>query len=171
MKIVGLLGFVALTVTALAVGFRLLWLASRTRQLPELMIGGAFIFAGGVPGVLIVLADTGVRSAGPRAGLLAAASASLFLGASMLSFFTWRVFRPADRWSGGLFAALVAGLAVGHLGNARAALGPSAAFSPGLTWTGVLFRIAAYTWAVGESAREYLAARRRCALGSRIRWG
>ena len=64
-----------------------------------------------------------------------------------------------------LFAALVAGLAVGHLGNAIAAFGPTAALSPTLTWTGVLCRIAVYTWAVAESTREHLAARRRCALG------
>lgn len=164
MKIVGLLGFVALTVTALAVGARLLWLGSRTRQLPELMIGGAFIFAGGIPGLLIVLADDGSGS-GAHGGLLAGASVSLFLGASMLTVFTWRVFRPTERWGAVLFGCMIAGLAVGHLGSALFADDPTSALAMGFTWIGVLFRIAAYTWAVAESTREFLAARRRCAIG------
>jgi hypothetical protein len=166
MKVVGLLGFLALTLTAFAVGFRLIWQAARTRQMPELMIGGAFVFAGGVPGLTIAAADASVRAgAAPAGGLLAVASVSLFLGASMLTFFTWRVFRPTERWGAALFAAIVAGLGVGHLGNAGAALGPGATLAVGLTWVGVLFRIAAYGWAVAESIREYRAARRRCAIG------
>lgn len=166
MKILGLLGFVALILTSFGVGFRLLWMGSRTRQLPELMIGGAFIFAGGIPGLLIALAaDASGALSATHGGLLAAASVSLLLGASMLTFFTWRVFRATERWGAALFACIVAGLAVGHLGNALSAIGPTGALSPGLTWIGVSFRIAAYAWAVAEAAREYLAARRRCAIG------
>lgn len=166
MKVLGLLGFVALILTSFVVGFRLLWLGSRTRQLPELAIGGAFVFAGGIPGVLIVLsADASGALTAAHGGLLAAASVSLLLGASMLAFFTWRVFRATERWSAVLFGCIVAGLVVGHLGNALSALGPTGTLDPGLTWIGVLSRIAAYAWAVAEAAREYVAARRRCAIG------
>jgi len=166
MKILGLLGFGALLLTSFAVGFRLLWLGSRTRQLPELMIGGAFIFAGGIPGLLIVMAaDASGAPTTAHGGLLAAASVSLLLGASMLTFFTWRVFRATERWGALLFGCIVAGLAVGHLGNALSATGSAGTLAPGFTWIGVLFRIAAYTWAVAEAAREHLAARRRCAIG------
>ena len=45
MEIVGLFGFAAFVVTSFAVGFRLLWLGSQTRQVPELAIGGSFVLA------------------------------------------------------------------------------------------------------------------------------
>jgi hypothetical protein len=163
---IGLLGFSALVLTSFAVAYRLLRLGARTHQLPELMIGGAFVFAGGVPGVLIVAAAGG-SATGPQAhdGLLAAMNVSLLLGASMLATFTWRVFRPTEPWARMLFACIVAGLAVGHLGGALAAFEPGSRLGPAFTWTGIGFRVAAYTWACCEATREYAAARRRCALG------
>jgi hypothetical protein len=166
MELVGLLGFAALVVAGFTVGFRLFWLSLRTHQLPERMIGGAFVFAGGVPGLLLVLADDQSGS-GPTAhgGLLAAINGSLLLGVTLLTFFTWRVFRASDRVGVALFTLIVAGLLVGHGGGAIAALGSSAAESPAFQVVGVAFRIAAYAWAVAEATREYRAARRRCALG------
>ena len=77
MQLIGLLGFVAVSLTSFAVGFRLLWLGSRTRQLPELMIGGAFVWVGGVPGAIVALADDGTGKASlARGGLFAAISVS-----------------------------------------------------------------------------------------------
>jgi hypothetical protein len=168
MEAIGLLGFVALIAASFAVGFRLLRLGSRTHQLPELMIGGAFVFAGGVPGVLIALADDGSRAsvhAMPGGALFAAINVSLLLGASMLTFFTWRVFRPSEGWGALLFAGVVAGLAIGHGGGAFAAFGVAAPLAATFAWIGIAFRVAAYTWACTEALREYFAARRRCAIG------
>lgn len=166
MAVLGLLGFVALIVTSLGVGGRLLWLGSRTRRLPELMIGGAFIWAGGLPGLLLVLVEDGSGS-GPAAhgGVLAAISLSLLLGVSMLCVFTWRVFR-SNGWGGLVtFACIEAGLVIGHGGGALAALTPGSSHAATFLWIGVAFRIAAYAWAVAETTREWLAARRRCAIG------
>jgi hypothetical protein len=164
---VGLLGFLALIVASFAVGFRLLLLGSRTRQIPELMIGGAFVFAGGLPGVLIAFAENpSARSVHDIDGVVfAAISLSLLLGASMLTYFTRRVFRPADRLGAILFCVVVAGLALGQGGAALAALGVGARFLMLFAWIGIAFRVVAYAWACTEALREYLAARRRCALG------
>ena len=41
--ILAVLGMGGFTVAILAIGTRLLWLSSRTRQLPELLIGVAFL--------------------------------------------------------------------------------------------------------------------------------
>jgi hypothetical protein len=166
MQILGISGFVALLAASFAVGFRLLWLGARTRRLPELAIGNAFVFAGGLPGVLLVLVDDGTGG-GPSAhgGVLAAISLSLLFGVSMLTYFTWRVFRPADGWGAALFSAIVGGLVIGHGGGALAALGLAPSLAVPCLWIGVAFRIAAYAWAVAEALREHLAARRRCALG------
>jgi hypothetical protein len=163
MIVVGLLGFVALILTSFAVGFRLLRLGARTRQIPELMIGGAFVFAGGLPGVLLLIGDDGGTGTYADGRLLAAISLSLLLGVSMLNYFTWRVFRPDERWGTLLFLLLMAGLVVGQGGGALASLegAPTRAF----VWLSVSMRIAAYAWGVTEALLAYVAARRSCALG------
>src|SRR5512147_2089688 len=125
MQILGFFGFAALVLASFAVGFRLLWLGSRTRQLPELMIGGTFIGAGGFPGLLLVIADDGSGNGSViHGGLLVATSLSFLIGVSMLLFFTWRVFRPAERWGAVLFGSILAGLVTGYAGTAVAASGP-----------------------------------------------
>lgn len=163
MALLGLLGFVALILASFAVGFRLLRLGARTRQLPELMIGGAFVFAGGIPGVLLLVGDDGGNGSYADGRLLAAISLSLLLGVSLLNVFTWRVFRAGERWAALLFCALMAGLVVGQGGGAWASLvgAPAMAF----VWLSVSCRIAVYVWGVTEAALAYRAARRRCALG------
>jgi hypothetical protein len=164
-EILGISGFVALLVASFAVGFRLLWLGARTRRLPELMIGNAFLWAGGVPGLLLVLVEDGSGGPDAHGGVLAAISLSLLLGVSLLTYFTWRVFRPDGPFGTTLFCCILAGLVIGHGGGALAALGPAAPLARIFLWTGVAFRIAAYAWAVAEATREYRAARRRCVLG------
>jgi hypothetical protein len=165
MRILGLFGFLAVVVTSFAVGFRLLWLGSRTRQLPELMIGGAFVWVGGVPGAIVAFADDGTGNAFlAHGGLFAAMSLSTLVGASMLAVFTWRVFRPVERWGVVAFGCILAGLVAGYGSAALAGVaGSPRAWS--LLGVGVAFKIATYAWAVAEATREYIAARRRCALG------
>jgi hypothetical protein len=165
MRIIGLSGFLAVVVTSFAVGFRLLWLAAQTRQLPELTIGGAFVWIGGVPGAIVAFADDGTGNAFlARGGLFAAMSLSTMIGASLLAVFTWRVFRPTERWGVVAFGGVLAGLVAGYGSAALAGLaGSSRAWS--LLGVGVAFKIATYVWAVAEATREWQAARRRVALG------
>lgn len=168
MLIVGLAGFAALLVASFTVGGRLFLQGLRTRRLPELMIGSAFLFVGGFPGLLMLISDLmdGGRRTGPYADgwMLTVIHLSLLLGVTGLCVFTWRVFRADDRRGLAMFAAIEAMLLLGHLGSAVVSLEPGASWLTFL-WIGICGRIAAYAWAVAETTREWLAARRRCALG------
>jgi hypothetical protein len=165
MELVGLVGFSVFTLACWAVGIRLLWLGSQTRQIPELAIGGSFVFAGGISCVLSLLVDAG-RAAGSAsvAGMLAAQNAALAFGVGLLAVFVWRTFRPTEPWGVALFGASILGLLVGHLGK-ELSVGFSVREPGAYDWIGMVARIVVYGWAAGEALREHLAARRRCAIG------
>jgi len=96
---------------------RLLWLARRTRQLPEFLIGTAlvgtnFLFfpmAGASGMVRIAVGEV-------HLGLFAAAMLVLWLGVSCLIAFTWRTFRPNERWAK-VLVLLLSGLLLGLVGG------------------------------------------------------
>lgn len=162
MQIAGILGFAAFTLVSFAVGLRALGLGLRSRQLPELTLGGALVLSGGVGGVLVLLARAGGGSGG--GGLIVAATSLMSVGAALLALFTWRVFRAADAWAAMLFAGLVGVMAVSAV--ARVLTGDTDPDHPGLfTWLGLLTRMAVFAWASAEALREHAAARRRCAIG------
>jgi hypothetical protein len=165
MLLAGLLGLAAFSVTSFVVGFRLLALGSRTRQVPELTIGASFVLGGGIACVLsVVAAWLELRLGAPFQLALGASTLALHAGVGCLGVFTWRVFRPGDRWAAVLFGVCAAGLALGFLG--RLATGD---FTPDRTavfeWVGIASRVLVYAWALTETLREYRAARRRCAIG------
>lgn len=162
MQIVGVLGFAAFTLVSFAVGLRALGIGVRSRQLPELTLGGALVLSGGIGGVLVLLGRAGGGVGGE--GLIVAATSIMSVGAALLALFTWRVFRPAEAWATGVFAGLLGALAVSAV--ARVLTGETDPNHPGLfTWLGLLARMAVFAWASGEALREHAAARRRCAIG------
>ena len=164
---------------SLVLGVRLLRLAARTRQLPELAIGGGFLLSGAA-GYSLILGATVALSRAPHwtpwlwgGGLL-----STSCGAAGVALFTWRVFRPrgAGPW---LFAALVAAMAAGWVG-----LGLETGFDrPGLRgvsgWLGFCGRAGSFGWASVEAFRYSALLRRRLRLGladpaaarRMLRWG
>lgn len=158
MLVLGLVGMLAFTAVSFAVGVRLLWLARRTRELPELAIGASFLLAGGLGGTLTVLA--GERSV----ALFAVGSLLVDLGVACLAVFTWRVFRPDAAWGAALFAACLAGFAIGFLGKLV-----TGGFGTPTTslwdWITLLSRMAMYGWGACESLIHHLAGRRRLRLG------
>jgi hypothetical protein len=162
MQLLGVLGFASFTLMSFGVGIRMLRLGSRTRQLPELTMGGSLALSGGVGGALLLLARAGGGAGGDA--LFAASSYAMAIGAALLALFTWRVFRPSERRAAALFAGLLAALVASQLGRWLVAdFDPD---HPGpFTWLGLAARIAVYAWACGEAFREHAAARRRCALG------
>lgn len=165
MALFGLLGFAAFTLVSFAVGFRLLWLGRQTGGIPEMAIGGSFVLGGGIAGVLgvVVPGVAGLQSAVTLPSLIVS-SAALQLGVALLGYFTWHVFRRGETWAAALLGVCVTGLALSFLGK----LG-TGDFDPAqggtFEWIGLSFRVAVYTWGLGESAREYVAAKRRCAIG------
>lgn len=152
------------------VGVRLLLLARRTRQLPELCLGAGL--------VMQVLAMPALAIAGMgrhdvdalHLGGTAAAFCLLWMGTTGQLAFTWQAFRPGEAWAGVLAAALsaiLAGIVVGVLHSLASA--PAGTPSSAASWSWVLALrapiLASMLWTCCESLHQYAMARRRDKLG------
>lgn len=165
MELAGLLGFLAFTATGFVVGFRLLGIGWRTGQLPELTIGASLVLAGGLGGLLgVIAARLELLLDSPVQPVFAVSNLAVQAGVAFLAVFTRQVFRPREAWARVLFWICSACLAASFLG--RIVLGDFRAdtASP-LAWFELGTRIAVYAWALTETLREYAAVRRRCAIG------
>jgi hypothetical protein len=154
-------------VTSWIVGLRLILLARRTRQLPELLIGLALYLAGGWWNPLVAIGRqvSGLPDS-VRVALVVAGAVCGMGGMICLGLFNWRVYRPRERWavllSGVIAVALVVsfvlqGVGVGWADYVRTEQGPWLFAS----WTGV----GIYLWASLEAWRQYRQQVRRRALG------
>jgi hypothetical protein len=83
------------------VSIRLLRLASRTRELPELALGGSVLLAIGFGYPLLV-----ASAAAGNAPLRIAGAVLVDVGFMLTALFSWRVFRADARWAGALVASL-----------------------------------------------------------------
>jgi hypothetical protein len=159
-----LVGFGAFVAVCLSVGARLLLLSRRTRQVPELAIGGA-LFAGGIGYTLFILAFS-LRLL-PDALLRPAhtlAMAALDLGVVSLCLGVWQIFRPGRDWAEGVFALVAVSLAV-HLTVSVAGFQPSGHRNTPTFWIFNVVGSGAYLWAAFESFRYHGVLRRRARLG------
>ena len=159
------IGFGAFFVSSLAIGLRLVWLAHRNRELPELLIGLGILGIGpaGFAGTIFALL-LGSRHPSAAECLLAAATIAISGGALAAYTFNWTVFRRGDRWAkaivGGswlLFAVLFVGRLATH------------GFAPPLhvdAWLHVqsMAVTGCLLWGSGESLRYYVLMRRRLRL-------
>jgi hypothetical protein len=159
------LGGGAFVLASLVVSARLLYLASRTRELPELLIGGNLLLMGGI-GYPIAMLARSAADPSVQSGLCAAHGFTTILGQTSIVLFNWLVFRPDDprlrRLAAGFFALLVAlfcwqTVSPGWAGYAARLAGP--------------WRVVAYTspfvlgWAGLESLLFHAKLRRRLSLG------
>lgn len=167
MKAIIAIGFGAFFLSSLAIGLRLVWLAYRNRELPELLIGLGILGIGpaGFAGTVLAVVVLGPRHPFAAGCLLAAATLAISTGAIAAYVFNWTVFRSGDRWAkaivgaAGLLFAIVFG---GQLANGgfKLPLHLNAWFhlqSAGVT--GCLL------WGSGESLRYYALMRKRLRLG------
>lgn len=151
---------------SLMVGFRLLWLARRTRGLPEALIGAAFV-VGGVLGYIpeALALDFGLVAEPTRGAVLGLANAAIRASAVLTCVFTWRVFRPREVRAGiavgSIAAVLLAGL-VAYPGPWVLAETPR---EWGWSLTTAVVRTLAFAWAAAESLVQWRRALRRAALG------
>lgn len=169
-ELLALASAVAFVAVGASVGAKLLWLARRTRALPETLIGGSLFLLSAVawPLLLVVSAPEPPSGAVLRA-CWAAASLALALGWSGVFLFTWRVFRPGPgwgRWLAGLGISVE--LAAGLAGAVRATLvgDPLELRSP--SPSGLVLMLGAqvvYAWTAVESFRYRALLRRRIPLG------
>jgi hypothetical protein len=158
----------AFVVVSAGVGVRLLWLARRTRAVPELALGVAFFAVGaiGYPiGLLAILPGTPEL---PARALFALANLATGLGSAAVFVFTRSVFRPDSRWAGALVVAASAVLAVQvAFGVARALTASPASFAEADFGFSVRQAVTAlsYGWTALEALRYRALLVRRLALG------
>jgi len=154
-----------LTVTV--VGSRLVLLARRTRQLPELLLGGALLLGGTLGGPLeaasvAIRSESGHAIAGP---LLLAGKIAGFGALACQAVFIRRVFRPREAWAGALVAVILLcpiGALYGYAthGAFAAAEIPWAWF-----WIDLGARVTASVWLAVEGGIYYRMMKRRLHLG------
>lgn len=159
------LGMVVMIVADAAVGLRLIGLALRTRQLPELAIGSAFLLMGGIGYPLTFAARNGLGGPENLQAMLALAFAVQNLGCLAMAVATWRTFRPDDPRAMAACGLVGALMAVGWGGQlVTGAFSPTPGVS-GLYWFDFAGRILPFAWGSAEAWRYYGMQRRRLALG------
>jgi hypothetical protein len=152
MELFAAVGFGSFVTASLVVGLRLLALARRTRELPELAIGTA-LFVGGGLGYALVVAAFALRAfPAPLVPVaLVAGSFGTALGAGALALGVQRIFRPGAVWARVLWRGIAAVLALGFAGRM---LDPTAVpAADWIFWSSTLASTAAYTWSALESLR------------------
>jgi hypothetical protein len=100
MELLAALGGLAFMLVSLVIGLRLLLLARRTRELPELAIGLGYLLIGGIGYPLLIVSTraTGLPTA-PRIGLLWISLVTTAIATTAIAVFVWRVFRPEAAWA------------------------------------------------------------------------
>jgi hypothetical protein len=146
------------------IGTRLVLLSRRTRALPELLIGSAFLLAG-IVGMGFELVRVIVpASDATRVALGNVASVGMHAGVSCIAAFTWRVFRPADAAGRLVVGALAVGL-LASLASEIAMQQPLRVTSGMHVTFGLSVRASVYLWAAFECGRYWLRLRRQVRLG------
>lgn len=142
------------------VGVRLLVLAARTRELPELLLGSSFVLMGVVGYPLSIVARRGLFAEGTSDALLTGALAAQDLACLAIYVVTWRVFRPGARAATALPLAAAAAFAASLAGGLG--VGPDAG---GFYYLGLGARAVGFAWCSLESLRYAALLRRRLRIG------
>jgi len=154
----------------LTLGVRLMWLAVRSRQLPEALLAIHFLLCCGLGYLLMVIGLSAVREPGllPAAavtGMLAVGTFGSCVGVFAGICFNYLVFRKNEAWARGLVALSAVTLTTGFIGY-----GASGGFALG-RFEGVWFWLyygtygAGAAWVMVEPLRYYGAMRKRLSLG------
>jgi len=153
---------------SLVVGGRVMWIARRTRGVPELVLGTALFLMGGLGYPLMTVAVRGEElSDGVRSAMLVGQMITSIVGMTGLGWFTRKVFRPGAAWATALWLACVAGfvgLAVWQIvGPGLVAFLESPTTSP---WHASNYiPMVLMSWAGIESMRYWSMQKKRLALG------
>ena len=159
-------GLILFGVASTWVGLRLVLLWWSTRQLPELLIGIAFLASGAVGFALQILAQTeGLLGFEDRPTAMAAGKLCVQLGVGCQALFTWQVFRRKDTWAHAFALALLVALAAVSIGYGTAGQLGNPVYSGLWFWLEVVFQMLAAGWGAVESLRYYAAMRRRLRIG------
>jgi len=155
------LGIVVMIAADAVVGARLLLVARRTRQVPELAFGLSFLLLGVVGYPLSIAAR---RAADPGC-MLAAALTAQDLACLAMYVATWRSFRPGDPWARGVVVTAACAFTLSLLGDSLATEGWALRDGGPAYYLGFVARAAAFLWAALEAGRYHAMLRRRLTLG------
>jgi hypothetical protein len=160
------IGFGAFFVSSLVIGLRLLVLARRTGQIPELLIGVSVLCLGPLGyGLSLLAVALASGSLALSATLMGTGLLAVTIGAISEYLFIGFVFRRDSRWARVLITMAIALLLVCYVGD-LAFNGLVNRRNVGLWWwVGSLLRSSALGWGAIESLRYYRVMRRRVQLG------
>lgn len=163
---ISLLGLGVFGAISLAVALRLLLLASRTRQLPEFLIGVSFL-TGGILGRGPIAAALSVESLPEtlRVGLLMGGRFMLAVCGLSIGLMAWRVFQRDQAWARVLLLVLVALLAVHSALDVFVTRPGTPLYASMGFWIGTVGKTGAFAWGSWEAIRYYGMLRRRIPLG------
>jgi hypothetical protein len=170
MRIVAMLGTAAFVVVGALVGMRVLRLAQRTRQRPELCVGGSLFLFAAVGQPLVVASRPLGIAFGHEVRVVSVTLAVVAIVASILGMvvFTRTVFRPDSRAARALvwllvgFASLSGLVVVASIPEVPGAL--SRGMRLGIAGIAIVFSVSK-AWTAWESLRYHRLLRRRLALG------
>lgn len=162
MEVLARLGGSAYAIVALVIGLRMLLLWTRTRELPEALIGISILFLAGLGYPLSAVAREATSLALPtRAALGACAGALALIGLTANTGFTWVLFRRGVTWANTLLVAI--GLGASGLFVAQSLAGGWARGEQFWGWLPAGITLS-YGWAFLECGRYHLLLRRRLRL-------
>ena len=147
----------------LIVAVRLLRLGQRTGEFPEKLLGVTFLFIG-TSAVLYVLPNLSLFES-LWTPLNFAGRVCVIPYAVIFTLFTWRVFRPAERWGGWLVWGTAILLVIGVGGSAVGGDWGGFSISNGWFWLEWVGYTLPFGWAGSEAFVQYRQARRRVRLG------
>jgi hypothetical protein len=160
------IGFGAFFASSLVIGTRLLLLARRTGQIPELLIGIAVIGIGPLGYGLSILAfATSGYATILSATLRGSGFLAVFIGAAAQYLFVWYVFRRQARWSRSAVHLAIALLALSYVGDILENGLVNRTAGGGWFWIGMSLRLLVMAWSSLESLAYWGRMRRRLRLG------
>lgn len=153
--------------TITTVGLRLVALARRHRELPELLLGISLLLGGTLGSVLEVAGMSKDAPFDPhvRGALIAAGKACVIGGFACQVFFIRMVFRPREAWAAALVVATICVQVATWAGFAASGTFSSGVMPSPIFLTELASRMTGSAWLVAESIRYYRVMQRRLALG------
>lgn len=149
-------------------GIRLLWLATRTRELPELALGIGHLLGGSLGWALVMLGYLLMLQLNAPTGgqvLMIAGLFCLNFAVAAIGLFSWRVFNRDSRAVGVLFALFVVVLAIDFVHNGLIAHEFAPPTNTFWYWPGCLARSGVWLWMSLVTFLYYRKLRLRVPLG------
>jgi hypothetical protein len=160
------IGFGSFFVVSLVIGVRLLLLARRTGEIPELLIGLAVLGIGPLGFGLSMLAFATLgRSTITSATLQGSAFVAIFIGAAAQYLFVWCVFRRQAAWVRPLVYAATTLLATAYAADILENGLVNRQYGGVWFWSSVVLRLLVMAWSSAESLLYWSRMRRRLRLG------